>query len=78
MHRQLTALGVKNILITPRDLDRDHTGVKNDARDAREMAQDLDRYVRGNTKALRVAYVPTVLSNAASKATAALQLWRTG
>jgi transposase len=60
LHRQLTALGVKNILITPRDLDRDHTGVKNDARDAREMAQDLDRYVRGNTKALRVAYVPTV------------------
>ena len=60
LHRQLTALGVKNLVITPRDLDRDHTGVKNDERDAREMAQDLDRYVRGNPKALRPAYVPTV------------------
>ena len=59
LHRQLTKLGVKNLVITPRDLDRDHTGVKNDARDALEMAQDLDRYVRGNAKALRLAYVPT-------------------
>jgi len=59
LHRQLTALGVKNVVVAPRKLDRDRKGVVNDARDARELAQDLDRYVRGNPKALRPVRVPT-------------------
>jgi len=59
LHRQLTAMGVTNYVIAPRDLDRDHKRVQNDATDARELAQDLDRFVRGNKKALRLAYVPT-------------------
>lgn len=46
-------------MVTPRNLDRDHKKVVNDSTDARELAQDLDRYVRGNAKALRVVYVPT-------------------
>ena len=59
LHRQLTQLGVTNYLVTPRRLDVDHRGVQTDATDARQLAMDLDRYVRGNPKALRLAYVPS-------------------
>lgn len=59
LHRQLTKLGVSNYVIAPRKLDPNNTRVQNDARDALDLAQDLDRYVRGNPKALRRAYVPT-------------------
>jgi len=59
LHRQLTELGVTNYVIAARKLDRDHPGVQNDALDARELAMDLDRYVRGNPKALRTVYVPS-------------------
>lgn len=59
LHRQLSALGVTNYVIAPRSLDPDHKRVQNDATDARQLALDLDRFVRGNDKALRLAYVPT-------------------
>lgn len=59
LHRQLEQLGIRNLVIAPRRLDRDCTGVQNDSRDARELAMDLDRWVRGNPKALRPVYVPT-------------------
>ena len=59
LHRQLTELGVMNYVVAARKLDRDHPGVQTDALDARELAMDLDRYVRGNPKALRVVYVPS-------------------
>ena len=59
LHRQLTALGVQNFVVHPRDLDREHKGVATDATDARELGDSLDRYVRGNKKALRPVYVPT-------------------
>ena len=59
LHRQLTQLGLTNYVVHPRKLDPDHTGVINDATDARELAQNLDRYVRGNHKAMRVVFVPT-------------------
>jgi transposase len=59
LHRQLTALGVKNLVVAPRKLDRDQRGVKTDKTDARDLAMDLDRYERGNDKALRVVFVPT-------------------
>jgi transposase len=59
LHRQLTALGVKNLVVAPRKLDRNQRGVKTDKTDARDLAMDLDRYVRGNDKALRVVFVPS-------------------
>lgn len=59
LHRQLTARGILNYVVTPRSLDPDHKGVQNDATDARELALGLDRYVGGNPKAMRLAYVPT-------------------
>jgi transposase len=59
LHRQLTALGVKNLVVAPRKLDREGRGVQTDKTDARDLAMDLDRYVRGNDKALRVVFVPS-------------------
>lgn len=59
LHRQLTALGATNYVVAPRSLDPDHRRVQNDATDARQLALDLDRFVGGNAKALRVVYVPT-------------------
>jgi transposase len=59
LHRQLTKMGVINYVIAARKLDRDQRGVQNDALDARDLAMDLDRYVRGNSKALRRVFVPT-------------------
>jgi transposase len=59
LHRQLTELKVTNHVVHPRKLDRDHPGVQNDKLDARELALDLDRFVRGNPKALRRVHVPT-------------------
>jgi transposase len=59
LHRQLRERGVNNYVIAARDLDREHKGVQNDATDARQLALDLDRYVRGNPKALRVVHVPS-------------------
>jgi transposase len=60
LHRQLQALGVKNYVVHPRKLDRANKRVQNDKLDARELALDLDRLVRGNEKALRLVHVPTL------------------
>lgn len=60
LHRQLESLGVVNYVIVPRKLDPDRRGVQTDRTDAMHLAQDLDRYVRGNPKALRLVKVPTV------------------
>lgn len=59
LHRQLAALGIQNLVVTPRKLDPHGRGVQNDKTDARDLAMDLDRYVRGNDKALRVVHVLT-------------------
>ena len=59
LHRQLTELGVKNLVVQPVCLDERHQKVNNDKRDARELAQRLDRYVAGNTNALATVRVPT-------------------
>jgi transposase len=59
LHRQLTKLGLCNHVVAPRTLDPDHKRVQNDSTDARQLALDLDRFVGGNAKALRLVYVPT-------------------
>ncbi len=59
LHRQLTALGVTNHVVVPQRWDEQGKRVKTDARDARELCDRLDRYVRGNSKAFSVVRVPT-------------------
>jgi transposase len=59
LHRQLVALGVHNVVVQPVCLDERRTNVNNDKRDALALAQRLDRYVAGNTKALAIVRVPT-------------------
>jgi transposase len=58
LHRQLVALGVKNLVVQPVCLDEHHKGVNHDKSDARELAQRLDRYVSGNTHSLATVRVP--------------------
>lgn len=60
LHRELTALGVTNVVVAPQRWDERGQRVKTDRRDARELCQRLDRYVRGNTEAFSVVRVPTV------------------
>jgi transposase len=59
LHRELVALGVKNLIVQPVCLDERHTGVNHDNSDAKELVQRLDRYVAGNTHALATVCVPT-------------------
>lgn len=59
LHRQLTELGVHNVVVQPFCLDEQRKGVNNDRTDARELALRLDRYVSGNSRALAIVRVPT-------------------
>ena len=59
LHRELVALGVRNVVVQPVCLDERHTGVNHDKSDAKELALRLDRYVSGNTHALATVRVPT-------------------
>ena len=59
LHRQLLALGVRNVVVRPQNWDEHHRGVKTDQTDALALVQRLDRYVQGNTKALAAITVPT-------------------
>jgi transposase len=60
LHRQLTKLGVENIVIAPTRLDERGKGVNNDASDTLQLAVRLDRYVAGNKRVFSVLRVPTV------------------
>jgi len=59
LHRQLTALGATAFLVHPVKLDPQHKGVVTDKTDARELVLNLDRYLRGNLRAMSVVRVPT-------------------
>lgn len=59
LHRQLTAWGITNHVVVPQRWDEQGRRVKTDARDARELCDRLDRYVRGNPEAFSVVRVPT-------------------
>ncbi|MDP9175793.1 MAG: IS110 family transposase [Planctomycetota bacterium] len=60
LHRSLTAMGVRNVVIRPQNWDEFGKRVKTDRTDALAMVQRLDRYAAGNDKALAVVRVPTV------------------
>lgn len=59
LHRQLVAMGVRNVVVRPQDWDELHKGVKTDKTDALALVQRLDRYVQGNPRAFSVVRVPT-------------------
>ncbi len=59
LHRQLASLGVKSIVVRPRNWDEYGQKVKTDRRDALALVSCLDRYVAGNTRALTSIRVPT-------------------
>lgn len=59
LHRRLTALGVKNLVVAPQKWDSKQRRVKTDKRDARELCDRLDRYVRGNETVFSTVQVPT-------------------
>ncbi len=60
LHRQLTDLGVQNIVVAPFCLDERGRRVNNDNTDTLGLAGRLDRYVAGNTRVFSVVRVPTV------------------
>jgi transposase len=55
LHRRLVALGIENFVLAPQKLDRNKT----DRLDAAAMLVNLDRYLAGNRKAMRVVRIPT-------------------
>jgi transposase len=59
LHRKLTAMGVSNVVVAPQRWDESGQRVKTDKRDARELVDRLDRYLRGNQKVFAVVRVPT-------------------
>ena len=59
LHRRLVGLGVKNLVVRPRNWDEYGKKVKTDRRDALALVSCLDRYVAGNTEALTSIRVPT-------------------
>lgn len=58
LHRELTALGVKNVVVAPRKL-AGAKRQKTDALDARALVDQLDRWLRGNRDAFSSVRVPT-------------------
>ena len=59
LHRELVKLGVKNLVVVPKAMGQGGKKQKTDKRDAGELCDCLDRYLRGQDKALSVVRVPT-------------------
>ena len=58
LHRDLEQMGVKNLVVAPKAMGQDK-GQKTDRRDSAELVDQLDRYLRGNRKALSAVAIPT-------------------
>jgi transposase len=58
LHRELEQLGIKNLVVAPKAMGQDK-GQKTDRRDSAELVDQLDRYLRGNHKALSAVAIPT-------------------
>lgn len=59
LHRRLLRLGLKSIVVRPRNWDEYGKKVKTDRRDALALVSCLDRFVAGNTEALTSIRIPT-------------------
>lgn len=59
LHRRLEEMGVCNLVVAPQRWDERGQRVKTDKRDARELVDRLDRYLRGNCQVFSVVRVPT-------------------
>ena len=55
LHRELSKLGVNNVVIAPTNLSGRR---KTDKQDSRKLVDELDRYVKGNREAMSVVSVP--------------------
>jgi transposase len=64
-HRRLIAMGVRNIVLRPRDWSTYGERVKTDGRDAGALCSCLDRYLAGNRGALAVVWIPSEAEEAA-------------
>ncbi len=60
LHRQLEELGVKNLVVVPKAMGQGGKQQKTDRRDGAELTDQLDRYLRGQDKALSVVTVPSL------------------
>lgn len=58
LHRDLVKLGIKNLVVAPKAMGQDRRQ-KTDRRDSAELVDQLDRYLRGNHKALSPVAIPT-------------------
>jgi transposase len=58
LHRDLVKLGIKNLVVAPKAMGQDKRQ-KTDRRDSAELVDQLDRYLRGNRKALSPVAIPT-------------------
>src|SRR3984893_13217318 len=54
LHRQLVAVGVKNLVVAPKAMGTGGKRQKTDRRDSAGVVDSLDRYLRGQDKALSV------------------------
>ena len=61
LYRQLTALGIECLVVVARNWDERNKKTKTDRIDARQIVLNLDRYLAGNTHALAVVRVPTLV-----------------
>ena len=59
LHRDLVELGVKNLVVVPKAMGQDKRQ-KTDRRDSGQLSDGLDRYLRGNPKALSPVAIPTL------------------
>src|SRR6201988_4936193 len=60
LHRQLVELGIKDLGGVPKAMGQGGTKQKTDKRDSGELCDSLDRYLRGQVKALSVVGVPSL------------------
>jgi transposase len=60
LHRLLVEMGVNNQVVVPKALNNGGKKQKTDKRDSGQLCDALDRYQRGQDKALSVVFVPSV------------------
>jgi len=60
LHRELAALGIDNLVVAPQPMGRGAKKQKTDKRDSVQLVDCLDRYLRGQKKALSPVTVPSL------------------